>query len=245
MSDRDTVEFLRSVPLLEGQDEADLVELAGLVRRRSVPEGELLWRQGDEAREMLFVVDGAVSASLDVPGDRTVDIGTVGPGEAVGELGVLDGGGHTMSVRATEPVTVLALGRLDFAALVAGRHRSALTLRRRLASLSAARLRNQVRHLAISLGGEPAGPTGERTAPELADLEPCPAPDSRYVRRMTSFHDFDPLALWGFLTSGKYVRCPPGRTLLVGGGGAPPPPPARAAGRAPPPRPTTSPSTAP
>ena len=114
---------------------------------------------------MLFVVEGAVSASLDVPGDRTVDIGTVGPGEAVGELGVLDGGGHTMNVRVTEPATVLALGRPDFAALVTGRHRSALTLRRRLASLSAARLRNQIRHLAISLGGETAGLISRRSSP--------------------------------------------------------------------------------
>ena len=34
---------------------------------------------------------------------------------------------------------------------------------------------------------------------------------------MANFHDFDPLALWGFLTSGRYARCPPGRTLLAEG----------------------------
>jgi CRP-like cAMP-binding protein len=34
---------------------------------------------------------------------------------------------------------------------------------------------------------------------------------------MASFNDFDPLALWGFLTTGKYVRCPPGRTLVAEG----------------------------
>jgi CRP-like cAMP-binding protein len=217
MCDRETVDFLATVPLLEGQEGADLVELARVMRRRTVPEGEVLWRQGDEAREMLFIVDGAVSSSLHVPGDRTVDIGRAVPGETVGEIGALDGGGHTMSVRVTEPATVLALGRLDFAALLAGQHPSAFRLKRRLAWLFTARLRNQLRHLAVSLGGETAGPPAEDAAPALADLEQCRAPDSKYVRRMATFHDFDPLALWGFLTSGSYVRCPPGRTLLAEG----------------------------
>ena len=148
MSERETVDFLATVPLLEGRDEADLAELARMVRRRTVPAGEVLWRQGDDAREMVFVVDGAVSASLHVPGDRSVEIGRAGPGDVVGEIGMLDGAGHTMSVRVTETATVLALGRADFVALLAGRHPAAFALRRRLAALSTARLRNQLQHLA-------------------------------------------------------------------------------------------------
>jgi CRP-like cAMP-binding protein len=217
MSDRETVDFLATVPLLEGQEEADLVELARVLRRRTVQAGEMLWRQRDDAREMVFIVDGAVSASLDVPGDRTVEIGTVGPGETVGEIGLLDDEGHTMSVRVTETGTVLALGRLDFAALLAGQHPSAFRLKRRLAALFSARLRNQIRHLAVSLGGEMAGPPAQGAVQAHTDLEDCRPPDSRYVSRMATFHDFDPLALWGFLTSGSYVRCPPGRTLLAEG----------------------------
>jgi CRP-like cAMP-binding protein len=217
MSDCETVDFLAAVPLLEGQDEADLVELARVLRRRTVPGGEILWRQGDDARELMFVVDGVVSASLHVPGDRTVEIGRAGPGEVVGEIGLLDGEGHTMSVHASETATLLALGRMDFAALLARQDPSAFRLRRRLASLFTARHRIQLQHLAVSLGGEPAGPPAEDAARAFAELEYCGPPDSKYVRRMATFHDFDPLALWGFLTSGRYARCPAGRTLLVEG----------------------------
>jgi CRP/FNR family cyclic AMP-dependent transcriptional regulator len=217
MSDRATVDFLATVPLLEGREEADLVELARVLRRRIVREGEILWRQGDDAREMVFIVEGGVSASLHVPGDRVVEIGRAGPGEIVGEIALLDGGGHTMSVRVTETATVLALGRVDFAALLARQDPSAFRLKRGLASLLTARQRNQLRHLAASLGGEVAGPPAEDAARAFAELEYCGPPDSKYVRRMATFHDFDSLALWGFLTSGSYARCPPGRTLLAEG----------------------------
>src|SRR4051794_22353200 len=102
MSDRQTVEFLATVPLLEGREETELVELARVMRRRTVREGEVLWRQGDAAREMVFIVEGAVSASLRLPGGRAVEIGRAGPGQLAGEAGLVDGKGHMLSVRATE-----------------------------------------------------------------------------------------------------------------------------------------------
>ena len=139
MSDRETVDFLATVPLLEGRDEADLAELARVMRLRTVREGEILWNQGDNAQEMLFVVNGALSASLRVPGGRAVEIGRAGPGEVVGEIGLFDGDGHTMSVRVTETATVLALGRMDFAALLA-RHDSSARPHPRSGSMAPAKV---------------------------------------------------------------------------------------------------------
>jgi CRP-like cAMP-binding protein len=217
MSDRETVDFLATVPLLADRDEEDLEALARVVRRRTVRAGETLWRQGEEGRELLFVVDGALSASLRLPGDRTVEVWRAGRGEAVGEIALLDGNGHTMSVHVSETATVLALGRLEFAALLARQDPSAFRLKRSLAALFTSRLRNQLGNVAQSLGGDVAGPRAEDAARTFAELSYCGAPDSRYVRRMATFHDFDSLALWSFLTSGRYAECPAGRTLLVEG----------------------------
>jgi CRP-like cAMP-binding protein len=210
-------EFLATVPLFGGRDETGLAELARMLRRRTIARDEVVWNQGDDARELLVVVEGALSASLQVPGDRIVEIATAGPGDTVGEIGLLDGGTHTMTVRAAHDTTVLALGRVELAALLAPQDHAAFDLKRRLAALLTARHRNQIDRLAASLGGAAFGLPAEDAARAFAELEYCGPPDSRYVRRMATFHDLDSLALWGFLTSGSYARCPRGRTLVAEG----------------------------
>jgi len=223
MSDEETVEFLAAVPLLAGLAGAYLAELAGAMRQRTVRGGELLWRQGDTAKEMLFVVEGGVAVSQQLPGDREVQVAEAGRGDTLGEIALLDGGGNTMSARVTETATLLVLGRTDFAALIARQHPSAFALKRRLAALTTARVRVLLERLALSLssGGERLGGPAHDAAPPFAELEYCGAPDSKYIRRMAAFREFDPLALWGFLTAGRYARCPPGRTLIAEGAQSP------------------------
>ena len=88
MSEQETVAFLARVPLLEGRTEADLLAVARILRPRSVPQGAILWRQGDRARELFFVVQGGLSACLHAPGNRVIEIGRAGPGDTIGEIGL-------------------------------------------------------------------------------------------------------------------------------------------------------------
>ena len=37
------------------------------------------------------------------------------------------------------------------------------------------------------------------------------------MRRLATFRAFDSLALWGFLTAGRFARCPAGRTVIAEG----------------------------
>jgi CRP-like cAMP-binding protein len=212
MSELEAVSLLASVPLFAGRDEDDLLELARVLRRRTAAKGDVLWSRGDQARELLFVVEGKAAVSLPAPGGRMVGIGEAGPGDVLGEIGVLEGGEHTMTVRASQPTVVLALSRHDFAALLARPDPSSFQLKRRLATQFTARLRNQLEQLATTVGDGPIV-----SAQPAAELLSCGPPDSRYLTQMATFHDFDPVALWGFLTSGSYAMCPPGRMLLAEG----------------------------
>jgi CRP-like cAMP-binding protein len=214
----DAVAFLATVPLLDGTPEPELAELARVMRRRDAPVGDVLWREGDEAVGMVLIAAGRVSVSLRLPGDRTVEIADLGRGEVLGEIPLVDGGHHSATARVIEPASLLSLSRADFAALVSRRHPTAFALKRRIAGVACARLRGQLADLAASLGGDTAGEP-EATTP-FAELELCGPPDSRYVRRLANFRAFDSLALWGFLTAGRFARCPAGRTLVAEG--APP-----------------------
>lgn len=206
--------FLPTVPLLEGMSEVEIAELAQIMRRQELSAGQVLWRKGDEVKGMLLIVDGRISVSVPLPGDRVVEVTSLGAGEVLGEVPLLDGGHHSATATVAEPATLLSLSRADFAGLVSRRHPTAFALKRRIARVACARLRDQLAGLATSLGGD-APP--EAPADEIAELEFRGPPDSKYVRRLAAFHDFDSLALWGFLTAGRYALCAPGRTLITEG----------------------------
>jgi CRP-like cAMP-binding protein len=216
MSDAEGLAFLATVPLLDGLPEEELAELLRILRRRELAAGEILWREGDPAAGMLVIVDGSVSVSLRLPGERTIEVTRLGRGEVLGEIPLLDGGRHSATARVVEPASLLALSRADFAALVSRSHPTAFALKRRIALVACARLRRQLADLAASIGPDPDEPAAE-PQPAPAELEFVGPPNSGYVRRLATFRDFDALALWGFLTAGRFARCPPGRALIAEG----------------------------
>lgn len=213
MSEPDSVAFLATVSLFEGVRRSGLAELARVMRRRVVSEGEILWHQGTEATGLALIVEGRVSVTMRLPGDRVFELSDAGPGETLGELALIDGGLHSATARVAEPGTLLFLDRADFAALVSRHDPSAFALKRRFAAVTTARLRRQIAYLADSLGAADAGRATADAAQTFAQLESCGPPDSRYVRRMATFRAFDALALWGLLTAGRYARCPRGGAL--------------------------------
>jgi CRP/FNR family transcriptional regulator, cyclic AMP receptor protein len=101
------------VALFAGCSKKELAAIARASDRLDVEDGTALTRQGESSREAFVIVDGKAVVRRN---DRQV--GVLGPGDAVGELGLLDRGPRTATVVADGPVRALVIGPREFAALL-------------------------------------------------------------------------------------------------------------------------------
>jgi CRP-like cAMP-binding protein len=104
---------LRSIPAFADLPDADLQRIAALATEVSVPAGKVLVREGDWSYEMLAIEEGR--AEVLRGGARIADLG---PGDVVGEIGVMDSSPRSATVVATSPMLLITLDRWDVKKLV-------------------------------------------------------------------------------------------------------------------------------
>lgn len=103
------IEALRAAALLEGVAEADLVEAAGIVRRISLARGQRLWSEGDEARDVFVLAEGAILISRTGPGGEELIIKIYVEGDVLGKIDAFAEGRRLSDAVAASPVTCFAL----------------------------------------------------------------------------------------------------------------------------------------
>jgi CRP-like cAMP-binding protein len=109
---------LQGVPLLASVGDTERAALeAACVWRRYRP-GERVFERGSPSREVHFVIEGAVNVVRLSSMGREITFATAGPGEAVGELGVIDGSPRSASVVAIEDTLIAVLPAERFIDLV-------------------------------------------------------------------------------------------------------------------------------
>ena len=106
------VERLRRLPLFGELDHHDLSQLLRWVRQMEFADGDLLFEQGSMPHELFVIENGSVEVSRD---GRTVAM--LGPGEVVGEMGLLKLERRWASVVAAGHVTAVALGADDLSSM--------------------------------------------------------------------------------------------------------------------------------
>jgi CRP-like cAMP-binding protein len=109
-----TTEFLATVPLLQGLDDAELTRLAELMRERSYPKGSIILFEDDPGDSLFIVRSGRVKVVLVGEDGREVILTILGPGEHFGELSLIDGQPRSAHVIAVEDTQLVVLRREDF-----------------------------------------------------------------------------------------------------------------------------------
>lgn len=82
--------------------------LTALGERRVFADGEELMRQSDKAESMFVILSGKVSVVREHPDlSAPIVLALLGPGEIVGEMGLLDGDPRSATVTAVEPTITM------------------------------------------------------------------------------------------------------------------------------------------
>jgi CRP-like cAMP-binding protein len=107
------VQSLRQVPMFREIDPARLKLLAFTSDRLSYDEGDVLFRQNEVSDSIYVIVEGKVGVWIAATPERK-KVAEPGPGEIVGEMGVLLDQPRSATIQAASHVVALKIGREVF-----------------------------------------------------------------------------------------------------------------------------------
>jgi CRP/FNR family cyclic AMP-dependent transcriptional regulator len=104
-------------PILAGLPEEDVRRVLQLARRRVFGPREVVFHRGDPADTLHLVHSGRFAVGINTPLGDTALLSIVGPGDAFGEIALLEPGPRSATVMALERAETRALHKLDVDAL--------------------------------------------------------------------------------------------------------------------------------
>ena len=125
--DSDWVPVLKQLALFEGMSSRHLRRIQARAKRYGP--GETIVREGDPGNAFYVILDGNVR--VDPPKGASV---ALGPGDAFGEMALLDGAPRSADITAETEVTVMVIGRAAFQKLLRSEPQMVTVLLRTLAA---------------------------------------------------------------------------------------------------------------
>lgn len=119
MTTTGAVDELKRVPLFSRVDEAFLAGLEELSSVRRLARGETLFSAGDPADHLFIIRSGSVKVHVVSDRDTDLLLGILGPGAALGELTVIDGGPRSADATALAPTELLTLPAAEVRQMIA------------------------------------------------------------------------------------------------------------------------------
>jgi CRP-like cAMP-binding protein len=153
------VDALRRVAYFASLPASELQRLAGRCTTRSLAAGERLFEEGEPCRGLVIIAEGRVEIRQISLRGREQVFHAEGPGAALGEGPLFDGGGYIATAAALTPTRVLSLPRAEVMALCRRHPDVALAMLEAMA--------RRVRHFAGIIGDLAFRPVTERLARHL------------------------------------------------------------------------------
>ena len=109
----DATRQLSSVPLFEGLSKKALQQIAAVTKEQRFAEGAEVTIESTRGARFHLVLEGRLAVNK-----RGRQVATLGPGDTVGEMALLDDGPRTATVVALEPARTLTMASWHFRALL-------------------------------------------------------------------------------------------------------------------------------
>jgi CRP/FNR family transcriptional regulator, cyclic AMP receptor protein len=105
---------LKEMELFRGLREAEVATLLDDLRLREYEKDEILFRQGDESRQVYFLLKGKVRVYRISPSGSETSIDIFSAHDVLGELAALDNRPRSASAKAITPVSLLTMAQENF-----------------------------------------------------------------------------------------------------------------------------------
>ncbi len=129
--------LLQKMPIFQDLSDVELDLLLDLTTTKRLRAKEVLFRKGDEGRQLYGIMSGRLKVTAAGDGGKELVFCFLDVGEVVGEIALLDSNPRSATIEATEACELLTLHRRDFFPFLEQHPRVAISL----ASVLAARVR--------------------------------------------------------------------------------------------------------
>jgi CRP-like cAMP-binding protein len=118
MSQESIMRTLRAAPLFECLDDAQIAQLAAGSRVRSYRKGQLVFQFDEVGDSLAVIASGRVKVAVRSADGGELALASLGPGDAIGELSIVDGGRRSADVESSAATDVILIERETVLALM-------------------------------------------------------------------------------------------------------------------------------
>ena len=127
------ISLLKAMPVFDSLSEKELLTIVNDLRPKEYQKDEVIFRQGDESREVYFVLKGKVRIFKISPGGDETSIAIFSTNDVIGELAALDQQPRSATAKAITGASLLTMAESRFLDALQTMPRFSLSIARMLA----------------------------------------------------------------------------------------------------------------